>query len=138
MARDKYHELVKNALIKEGWNVTHDPLFVKLDESTTVQVDLGAERLLAAEKAGEKIAVEIKTFLGHSLITNFYHALGQFELYLLALENQEPDRKLFLAISTIIYRTFFQKAIIQQAIKRFKIKLIVYNIEKQTIDQWIR
>ncbi len=138
MARDKYHDIVKLALQKDGWKVTHDPLFVKLDEVTTVQVDLGAERLLAAEKGDEKIAVEIKSFLGYSPITNFYHALGQFELYLLALENQESDRVLFLAISTITYKTFFQKPIIQQAIKRFSIKLIVYNINKKRIDTWIK
>ena len=39
-------------------------------------IDLGAERLLVAEKAGEKIAVEIKSFLGASNIYEFYTAFG--------------------------------------------------------------
>lgn len=40
-------------------------------------VDLGAEKLIAAEKEGQQIAVEIKTFRSVSDMTNLEHALGQ-------------------------------------------------------------
>jgi hypothetical protein len=55
--------------------ITDDPLRFKLG-NVNFRVDLGAERLLAAERAGEKIAVEIKSFLNPSAITDFYGALG--------------------------------------------------------------
>ena len=61
-ARDIYHETVKNALIKDGWTITHDPLVLRWG-TTDVYVGLGAEQLLAAEKRGQKIAVEIKSFV---------------------------------------------------------------------------
>lgn len=57
MAKDKYHQLVKNALITEGWIITDDPLYIPTFKRT-VQIDLGAERLIGAEKANLKIAVE--------------------------------------------------------------------------------
>ncbi len=60
-ARDLFHEAVKNALQKENWIVTDDPLKIEFEE-VTFKIDLGAERLIAAERAGEKIAVEIKSF----------------------------------------------------------------------------
>lgn len=61
-AKDLYHEAVKNALIKDGWTITHDPLRLRLRRGKSLFVDLGAERLLAAERGAEKIAVEVKSF----------------------------------------------------------------------------
>jgi hypothetical protein len=70
-------------------------------------IDLGAERLLAAERNGEKIAVEIKSFVGSSATTEFSTALGQFLKYQLALEEEQPDRLLYLAIPLDADSSFF-------------------------------
>ena len=51
MAKDIYHDTVKTALIKDGWTVTDDPLRLKFG-GRSVYVDLGAEKLFAAEKEG--------------------------------------------------------------------------------------
>jgi len=48
-ARDIFHYAVKNALQKEGWTITHDPLFIRFDESK-LYIDLAAEKLIADEK----------------------------------------------------------------------------------------
>jgi len=72
-ARDIYHETVKKALIKDGWTITHDPLILRWG-ATDVYIDLGAEQLLAAEKEGRKIAVEIKSFLGKSNVDDLEKA----------------------------------------------------------------
>jgi hypothetical protein len=63
MAKDIFHDKVKAALIKDGWHITHDPLTVKLTKRN-IFIDLGAEKVIAAERHGQKIAVEIKSFLG--------------------------------------------------------------------------
>jgi hypothetical protein len=60
--KDIYHDTVKNALIKDNWKITHDSLRIKLIRGKNLFVDLGAERLIAAEKNTEKIAIEIKSF----------------------------------------------------------------------------
>jgi hypothetical protein len=82
MAKDIFHEQVKTALIKDGWLITHDPLTVKLTKRN-IFIDLGAEKVIAAEREGQKIAVEIKSFLGFSPLTDFYGALGKYQFYLL-------------------------------------------------------
>ena len=137
MARDKYHELVKTALVKEGWVITDDPLIVEAGKRK-IQVDLGAERLIAAEKEGEKIAVEIKSFIGVSTLHDFYEALGQFNFYQYALEKKMPERSLFLAVPDDTYEDFFKEDFIAQLLIRYQVKMIVYRIDEARIEQWIK
>lgn len=138
MARDKYHEAVKQALIKEGWTVTHDPLIVNLPEETkNVAIDLGAEKILAAEKGEVKIAVEIKSFLRISQLTSFYKAIGQFTVYAIALAENESDRVLYLAVPHVSWLSFFKRPIARLTIERTHIKILVYDKYKNTIIQWI-
>jgi hypothetical protein len=80
-AKDIYHNTVKNALIKDGWQITHDPLRIRLARGKNLFVDLGAERLLAAERGTEKIAIEIKSFTRPSDMKDLEEAVGQFVLY---------------------------------------------------------
>src|SRR5713101_5330663 len=96
-AKDTYHDAVRNALVKDGWTITDDPFRLVWGERD-FYVDLGAERVLAAEKAGKRIAVEVKSFVSESQMHDLEVALGQFLLYRAILEEQEPDRMLFLAI----------------------------------------
>ena len=86
MAKDIFHQQVKNALIKDGWIITDDPLIVRISEAIKVQIDLAAENAIAAEKDTEKIAVEIKSFIAGSDISEFHTALGQYLNYVQALE----------------------------------------------------
>lgn len=135
-ARDVFHEAVKQALQKEQWHITDDPLRFKFG-NVNFQVDLGAEQLIAADRSGEKIAVEIKSFLNPSAITDFYAALGQFLSYRLALESVEPDRALFLAIPMDVYQTFFQFEFTQTAIQRYQVSIVVFDPIEEVIVQWI-
>ena len=75
--RDIYHDAVKQALIKAGWRVTHDPLHIKY-RGFDFFIDLGAEVLIGASKDGQKIAVEVKSFVGASSLNDFHIAVGQF------------------------------------------------------------
>ena len=136
MAKDRYHNLVKKALQNQDLLITNDPLYIPTFKRR-LEVDLGAERLIGAEKDNEKIAVEIKSFLGLSEIHEFYKALGQFNYYQLALEDDQPDRVLYLAVPSDIYETLFTEPLTLKAIQRYQIKIIVYNIEDETIEKWI-
>jgi hypothetical protein len=136
-AKDLFHEAVKTALQKEQWVITDDPLKFKFG-NVKFKIDLGAERLIAAERKGEKIAVEIKSFIQPSAITDFYAALGQFLSYRLALESIDPDRILYMAVPFEVYRTFFQLEFTQVALKRYQVLLVVYEPENEVILEWIR
>ena len=94
-AKDIFHNAVRSALEKEGWIITHDPLFIKIEELDFF-IDLAGEKILAAEKDGFKIAVEIKSFIGASDLASFYIALGQFLSYRSALKKKKIKRNLYL------------------------------------------
>ena len=98
-AKDIYHETVKNALVNGGWKITYDPDRIRLSKGKNLFIDLGAERLIAAQKDSEKIAVEIKSFRRASDMKNLEEALGQFVLYDRLLTRYEPERKLYLAVT---------------------------------------
>lgn len=138
MARDKIHEAVKNALIKDGWTITADPYQLK-DKigRLELEADLAAERSIAAEKGTRRIVVEIKSFLGRSLITEFYSALGQYLTYYRLLEKSEPDRELFLAVSSVVFNDFFQIETIQDIVQADKVSILAVNIKHEEIVQWI-
>jgi len=134
-ARNKFHNAVKNGLIKEGWIITDDPFFLQYG-GVDVYIDLGAEKIISAEKDNQKIAVEIKSFLSMSVITDFHLALGQFMSYRLIVKEQEPERILYLAIPRDIYNSFFQLLFTRKAVADYQIKLIVYNPEEEVIVSW--
>ena len=135
--RDIIHDAVKNALIKDGWRITADP-YVIAYEDVTLFADLGAERPLAAERAGRKIVVEVKSFLSPSPIYDLKMALGQYELYRGYLEVNEPDRELFLAVSDTVYEDFFQRPAIQLIVARFALALLAVNLDTQEIVRWTK
>lgn len=135
MAKDLFHNVVINALIKDGWQITNDPLFLKVG-GVDFFIDLGAEKLIAAERDGQKIAVEIKSFINPSSTADFHLAIGQFINYRVALKVAEPDRRLILAIPDTAYNTFFQKSFPQMVIEEYQLCLIVYDLEKEVIVLW--
>ncbi len=134
--RDLFHEAVKNGLIKEGWTITDDSLTFRID-GINISIDLGAEKVIGAEKDGKKIAVEVKSFISPSPLTDFHTALGQFLTYRLFLEEEEPDRQIYLAVPEDTYNFFFQKDIIQKSVKINELKIIVYDSLSEEIDLWI-
>lgn len=135
-AKDVYHETVKTALQKENWIITHDPLILELS-SGRLEIDLGAENLIAAQKNEKQIAVEVKSFLAPSTTSEFHTALGQFLNYRVALKVKEPSRILFLAVPSKIYRNFFTQELAQLSLSEYHVKLIVFNADQKVIVEWI-
>jgi len=135
-ARDKFHYVVKEALIRDGWIITDDPLQLHYG-GVDVYVDLAAELLIAAEKANQQIAVEVKSFLGDSTTYEFHNAIGQFINYRIILSELHPGRILYLAVPAEIYHTFFEGQFAQLIIRQTALKIIVYQSEAEVIEQWI-
>ncbi|MBD1212622.1 MAG: XisH family protein [Dolichospermum circinale Clear-D4] len=136
-AKDVFHEVVKIALQKDGWEITNDPLKISLG-GVNLSIDLGAEKLIGAEREGQKIAVEVKSFLERSsAISEFHTALGQFINYRGALKRLEPERVLYLAVPLTTYKTFFQLDFPKEMILENSVKMVIYDVEKEVIFQWI-
>jgi hypothetical protein len=135
-ARDAFHRAVKQGLIAQGWTITKDPLIIQFG-GADMYVDLAAEKIIAAEREGQRIAVEIKSFMGASVLNEFHAALGQFLNYRLALEATDPERELYLAVPDDIYANFFMLPFAQMVMKRHALRLIVYEADREVIVEWI-
>lgn len=134
-AKDIFHDAVKRALEKDGWTITHDPLFISFG-GVDMYIDLGAERIIAASRGEDKIAVEIKSFIGPSATTEFNAALGQFLKYQLALEEEQPERILYLAIPVDTEREFFRLELPRRLVERYQVRLLIYDPEEEVIVKW--
>lgn len=135
-ARDAFHQVVRIALEKDGWRITSDQLTFTIG-GVKMSVDLTAEKMIAAEREGRKIAVEIKSFLEQSsAIYEFHTALGQFMNYRAALRKREPERILYLAVPQTAYDTFFQLEFPKEMVEENKVKMLIYDIEQEVIVAW--
>ncbi len=136
-ARDYYHKVVRKALEKDGWTITHDPYRLKLARKKNLYIDLGAEQLIAAEKDIQKIAVEIKSFRSASEMNDLEEAVGQFVLYERLLNRYEPDRKLYLAVPEEARESVFEEEAGQVLIEDKIIRLFTFNVNQEQIVKWI-
>lgn len=129
-ARDIYHDTVKFALQKDGWTITHDPFPLQIGKKR-LSIDLGAERLISAEKGTQRIVVEVKSFVGQSDVKDLEQALGQYILYRQILNETGIDRKLYLAVSQLTFNSVFTIELGQVLLKNQIIKLIVFDDESE-------
>ena len=134
--RDIYHDAVKHALIKDGWEITADPLILQFG-GRNLYVDLEAESPIAAEKDGHKIAVEIKSFSNPSEVNDLEKAVGQYVMYRELIARKESERLLYLAISTETYEGIFTEPLGQLMIETQHLKLLIFDEIQEVVEQWI-
>ena len=135
-AKDIFHDCVKAALIKDGWTITHDPFSLRIGKKDLF-IDLGAEKLLAAEKADQKIAIEIKSFIGPSGMRDLETAIGQYVVYQNVLSLTAPERLLYLAIRESTFVNLFQDDLGKLLRERQALRIMTFDSEQEEITQWI-
>ena len=135
LAEDVFHDAVKRALEKDNWIITDEQFLIR-SGGVEIYIDIGAEKVIAAERDDEKIAVEVKSFLGYSAISEFHTAVGQYINYQSILSEEQPERILYLAIPLDVYESFLQLPFTQKVIHNNRINLIVYEPEAEVIVKW--
>lgn len=135
-ARDNSSAAIINALIKNGWNITADP-YTLWYGGRKVEIDLAAEKLLAAERGGEQIAVEIKSFIGQSPVHDLELALGQYNLYVSVLKRLQPGRRLFLAVGDLIYEALLEIDMFRLVVEDYQMAIVVIELDTEEVIRWI-
>jgi len=142
MAKDLFHDCVRTALNSDGWNITHDPYNLtavrRNGKRVGIPIDLGTERIFAAEKSGEKIAVEVKSFLRASVVNEFHRAVGQYLMYRVGLLGQEPDRLLFLAIPMKIMDEIEDLDLLRDSLATYAVNVLIFDPTTCCITAWIK
>lgn len=144
--RDSIHHIVKQAIIKDGWQITDDPyvisygerfLFVDLAATESSTPDRMAGQFIGAEYQNSRIAIEIKEFGGKSAIADLEQAIGQYIVYQLLLKQVDPEREVYLAIPDITYYSLFSEPIGELVIAEIPLKLLIVDLQKTEVKQWI-
>ena len=136
-AKDTYHDAVSRALTKDGWTITDDPLTLSFG-GRDLFVDLGAERLtIAAERPGERIAVEIHSFLNLSPVRDLQEAVGQYDIYRAVLAQVDPDRVLYLALPRRISEGLIGEQFGQLIVSSLRLRLLVFDEKQEKVVKWI-
>ncbi|MEG4803916.1 XisH family protein [Microcoleus sp. ARI1-B5] len=144
--RDSIHNIVKQAIVKDGWQITNDPYVISYGERFLF-VDLAATELstpdrifgqfIGAEYKNSRIAIEIKEFGGKSAIADLEQAIGQYILYQLLLKQVDPERHVYLAIPDSTYYSLFSEPIGELVIAELPLKLLIVDLQKTEVKQWI-
>ncbi len=139
MARDIFHDQFRRALEKDGWTVTHDPFSFRV-LGVEGEVDLGAEKILAAEKNQDgykvRIVVEIKSFIGPSFMRDFHVAVGQYTNYKVFIGVADAERQLYLAITKTVFDKKFTIPGVQLVLQVAGIKVVTFDEVTETIISW--
>ena len=132
-----YHDVVIRSLQADGWVITDDPLTVSYG-GRSLYVDLGAEHVtIGAERFGQRIAVEIQSFLGPSVIHDLQRALGQYEMYRTVLEETEPDRAVYLALPRRVREGLLAEQLGSLLVSRLGMRLMVFDEMQERVVEWI-
>jgi len=132
-----YHDVVIEALEADGWTITDDPLKIEFS-GRKLFVDLGAERAaIGAQKGNQEIGVEIQSFLGSSIVRDLEEAVGQYEIYRTLLREEDPGRKLYLAVPERVREDILAEPFGQLIVKQLKLLVIVFNEQDRRVIEWI-
>ena len=136
-ARNIHHSAVIQALQADGWTITHDPLLIPYGDRRLF-IDLGAERVtIGAERGSERIAVEIASFVADSPVRDLQEAVGQFVVYRALLSKAEPDRSLYLGVTTRVYDSVLSEPIGHLVVAEVRLRVLVFDPHQQKVIRWI-
>jgi XisH protein len=70
-------------------------------------------------------------------LRDFEAALGQFEVYAVALREHDPDRRLFLAVTSLAYDEVFTRPLVRLVLQSRPVPLLVVDLLGEEVVRWI-
>jgi hypothetical protein len=133
---DECHDQVVHALEKAGWSVDPNPFTVIVSKGHVLHIDIEAQRRTPSGRQ-TIIIVEVKCFPASKAETDeLYTAIGQYVVYRSLLRRRGLADRLYLAIPTSAFQGIFQR-MGMEAIQENRVKMIVVDVEREEIEQWL-
>jgi XisH protein len=138
-AIDNCEPMIRNALLKEGWTVERSPFFLRSGIFTLfADIRMRKEAHKGNGTGRSIIIVEVKCFSDLKMFQDeLYRAVGQYLIYQHAVSAEGILGDVFLAIPTTAYVRIFSESLLQGIIKQVRMKLIVVDLEREEVNQWI-
>jgi len=132
-AKDRYHDAVIHALIKDGWKITGEQVKVII-EDRYLFIDIEATKA-----ADDRIVlIEVKELENTpSPVAALAAALGQYFLYRTALADVDIQTPLYLAVPKTTHEGILSEKLGRLSIAQGKVSLVIFDPETEEIVQWI-
>lgn len=117
MADDLVLPNLRESLMKDGWTLRPKGPTIRT-RSKYYLTDV------AAEKEGQKIIVEVKSWRSASFNPGWFRAFGQDLTYQEAIIAEQLNYKLYLAVPENIYNQHFGNPFIQSLVAKYLINLL--------------
>ena len=132
---DECHPQIERALEKEGWRV--NPIIEQLyAPDRAIFIDIQATRGQNGTEQ-EILLAEVKCFPEQSAVSReLYIALGQYIVYRAVLAELRNPAPLYLALPEAVYINLIDPTV-ARAIFDNRIKLVIVNLETETVIEWI-
>jgi len=134
--KDRIHQVVKTALAKAGWTITHDPFRIHYAD-VDVYADLRVEKADGERGVRRALIIEIKTFDAASAVQELEGALGQYAMYRTFLQAAAADEPIYLAISDAVYQSLFTRQSFELIVRVHQIALLIVSETDEEIVRWI-
>ena len=105
-------------------------------EEGGISTDLGAEKIIVAEKGLTRIAVEVKSFLNPSMIHDFLRANGQYTGYRTVIKRKQLNRVIYLAVPMFAYEKLIVYEFVRDIVEESRIKFILFDHIEKIIKEW--
>ncbi len=134
MAFDVCHEQIVRALEKDGWQVDERPRRLNLKDRV-VYIDIQAMRQVNGSRQ-QILLAEVKCFPDRDSTTReLYIAFGQYIIYKAMLAELDIATPLYLALPGEVYNQLFDSTV-QRAVRDNHVKLVIVNLDTETVSQW--
>jgi hypothetical protein len=125
---------VIRAFEKAGWEILDHPLKLQIRKRENFVADLRLSKLNTEQTI---IVVEVKCFVGESVLHEFYQAVGQYLHYRAALNIKGINEPVYLSIPADVYESLFQRLSVQMVVNDAKINLVIIDLQREEITKWL-
>ena len=132
-AKDRYHDAVKRALVKDGWMITGEQVKLRIG-NRRLWVDLQA----TYPNENRIVLIEVKGFESSaSPVEALESAVGQYVVYQATLDARGLDIPLYLAAPDAAYFGILEETLGQAVRQTVSIKLIVFEPLSEEVLIWV-
>lgn len=135
-ALDACEPQIIRALEKDGWQIVAKPHHIIFDERI-VFADFSA-RHVNEDDENFIVVLEVKCFTNpKNDLTELYTAIGQYQLYRAAMLTRNEVYPLYIAVPYAAYLRFVGEPTLLHAFEITLIKLVIVDIEREEVVQWL-
>src|SRR5258708_1984321 len=133
---DDCHYQIARALQTDGWQIMQNGLYVDDEFTNALYIDIQAMRPGNGTLA-RSIFVEAKCFPSPRKTPDLHRATGQYLVYRVILDDEGFSDPLYMAVPADTFEEYFNERLLKAA-KKHSIKLVVVDIEQESVVQWIK